>query len=107
MRPDHKNMPQIAITQLGDWSKLVFAASRILSRDEPMTAIALADAFGGRHGVANFPSTSITANPLLFGLALTAHSGWVLLLISFSSQKTSARTASTSQTPPTACRCAA
>src|SRR6516164_3152918 len=35
MRPDHKNTPQVAVTLLRDRSKLVFAASRILSRDEP------------------------------------------------------------------------
>src|SRR5215472_11330982 len=34
MRPDHKNTPQVAITLLGDRSKLLLAASRILSRYE-------------------------------------------------------------------------
>src|SRR6516165_6916577 len=35
MRPHNKNTPQVAVTLLRDRSKLLFAASRILSRDEP------------------------------------------------------------------------
>src|SRR6516165_445532 len=35
MRPHNKNTPQIAVALLRDRTKLVFAASRILSRDEP------------------------------------------------------------------------
>src|SRR6516165_9661376 len=35
MRSNDKNTPQVAVTLLRDRTKLVFAASRILSRDEP------------------------------------------------------------------------
>jgi hypothetical protein len=35
MGPDHKNTPQVAVALLRDRPKLLFAPSRILSRDEP------------------------------------------------------------------------